>query len=193
VHNATGHAVAFTGPTHAGKSTTAYALAQHPGWTLLADDTVAFSIANEAATIGGGHVQLSPIAQEIRLRPEAAAHFGVERDAGASRVEWSDRTRTLRAIYVLEGDESATPAAEFNPLSASGAIPLLLQQAFALSFGMPQYNQALMKAYAALAASVPAFRLRYRRSFDSIDALVAAIDCHARQPALGVDSQSARR
>jgi len=58
-------------------------------------------------------------------------------------------------------------------------LPLLLQQAYALSFKIPKYNQELMTAYAQLAASVPAYRLRFQRSFAVAGALFDAIDRHA--------------
>jgi hypothetical protein len=172
---ATGDAVAFTGPTHAGKSTTAYGVARRSGWRLIADDTVAFSLADSRAI-------LHPIAQDARLRPESAAFFGEsEDDAGVSReVVWPGSQPSLRTIYVLDpADEPAPPV--LIPLSSSEALPLLLQQAYALSFAIPKYNQALVKDYLALAASVPAFRLRYRRSFDAAEALFAAVDRHASE------------
>ena len=61
-------------------------------------------------------------------------------------------------------------------LRATEALPVLLQQAYALSFGIPTYNQQLMKDYLALASAVPVFRLRYRQSFETMDALFAAVE-----------------
>ncbi len=166
--------VAFTGPTHAGKSTTAYALQRRSGWRALADDTVAFSIA-------GPLPALHPIPNEARLRPASAAFFEV--DQPPAEVPWPGGNPVLAAIYVLEGDPTLSRPAEFAPLRASEALPLLLQQAYALSFKIPKYNQQLMKDYLALAAAVPVFHLRYRRSFDVADELFSAIEGHLAEAA----------
>jgi hypothetical protein len=176
---ATGRTVAFTGSTHAGKSTTAYGVARRAGWRLLADDTVAFSIVERAHPAEPPGVALHPIAQETRLRPATADYYGVDRDSTSS-VTWPGGSPVLRAIYVLEGDEAQVSPVEFAPLSPGETLPLLLQQAYALSFGIPKYNQALMRAYVSLAASVRTCRLRYRRSFDTAEQLFAAVDCDAR-------------
>ena len=79
---------------------------------------------------------------------------------------------------VLDGDETFTSPAEFTRLRAADALPLLLQQAYALSFKIPKYNQQLMKDYLALATVVPVFRLRYRKRFDVAEELFSAIAGH---------------
>ena len=68
------HVVAFTGPTHAGKSTTAYGHARRHGWRLVADDTLSFSSSSDSP---GGNIQLHPLKNEIRLRPPSADYFTV--------------------------------------------------------------------------------------------------------------------
>lgn len=179
--SATGETVAFTGPTHAGKSTMAFGLARRAGWQLLADDTVAFSLMR-ADRPDLSQVALHPIPQQTRLRPATADYYGVS-EASSEAITWPGGQPALRAIYVLEGDEQFTAPAEFTRLTPGDAVPLLLQQAYALSFGIPKYNQALMKDYVALAATAPAFRLRYRRSFDVADELFAAMERHVRDVA----------
>lgn len=166
-----GDAVAFTGSTHAGKSTTAYGLAQRPGWRLLSDDTLAFSAA------GADGLRLHPLTSAARLRPASADYFGKSGHT-PEPVAWPPGPLRLKAVYVLEGDETVLQPAEFTRLRIADALPLLLQQAYALSFEIPQYNQQLMKDYARLAASVPSFRLRYRRSFAVVDALFDALEEH---------------
>lgn len=170
----TGDAVAFTGPTHAGKSTTAYGLGQRPGWRLLSDDTLAFST-GEGARDGG--IRLHPLKNDARLRPASADFFG-KGSQTFEPVEWPAGRLRLKAIYVLEGDDSFAHPSEFTKLRIGDGLPLLLQQAYALSFKIPKYNQQLMKDYAQLAASVPMFRLRYRRSFALADALFGALEEH---------------
>ena len=194
--SATGETVAFTGPTHAGKSTMAYGVARRAGWQLLADDTVAFTVIQRRVAVAQRSVgssdptdphaplaiRLHPIPQETRLRPATADFYGVAQRS-TEPLRWPGGRPVLRAIYVLEGEEQFTSPAEFTRLTPGDTVPLLLQQAYALSFGIPKYNQALMKDYVALAATVPAFRLRYRRSFEVAEELFAAVERHARDVA----------
>lgn len=171
---ATGDAVAFTGPTHAGKSTTAYGVGRRQGWRPICDDTLAFSVDHAS---GSGGVQLHPIPNDSRLRAASAEYYGVA-DRPQETIAWPDLDLHLKALYVIEGDASFERPAEFSRLKAAEALPLLLQQAYALSFKLPKYNQQLMKDYLALSTMVPVFRLRYRRSFDVAEELFAAIAGH---------------
>lgn len=177
-----GGVVGFTGPTHAGKSTLAFGLARHAGWQLLADDTLVFSIAaspdRQVARRSTSRVPLHPLAQRARLRAPSAEYFGVAESE--SDLPWPACSPELRAVYVLDPAGDRGPVADITPLGAAEALPLLLQQAYALSFGMPAQNQALMKDYVVLAATVPAFRLRYRRSFDAAGELFASVEQHVR-------------
>ncbi len=199
---ATGDAVAFTGSTHAGKSTTAYGMSRREKWERVCDDTLAFSIGGTRNTVGSEDppasspdpaalrsdpptVLLHPLPQEGRLRPASAEYYGVT-DRPDETLAWPDRTPVLKAAYVLEGDATFAGPAEFARLRVTEALPLLLQQAYALSFGIPKYNQQLMKDYLALASAVPVFRLRYRRSFDVAEELFTAIERHLASEA-GVD------
>ncbi len=171
---ATGEVVAFTGPTHAGKSTTAYGVGRRPGWRPICDDTLAFSIDGTGAS---AVVQLHPIPNDSRLRPASAEFYGVS-DRPQETLDWPERHLQLKALYVIEGDEHFEGLAEFSRLRGAEALPLLLQQAYALSFTLPKYNQQLMKDYLALATVLPVFRLRYRRSFDAAEELFSAITGH---------------
>lgn len=168
-----GVAVAFTGPTRAGKSTTAFGLSRRGAWVHAADDTLAFSIGEDAAA----PVRLHPIPNEARLRPATADYYG-RTDSPTETLTWPESDVALKAIYVLDGDDTCRETARFTRLRAADALPLLLQQAFALSFDMAAYNQRLMKDYLALASRVPVFGLRYRRSFDVAEELFAALDAH---------------
>lgn len=172
---ATGDVVAFTGSTHAGKSTTAYGLGQRPGWRLVSDDTLAFSCSPGAK--GSDTLRLFPLSNDVRLRPASADYFG-KTGEDFEPVQWPSGQLRLRAIYALEGDETLALPAEFTRLRVMDSLPMLLQQAYALSFKIPKYNQQLMKDYAQFAASVPMFRLRYRRSFDVAGAMFEALERH---------------
>lgn len=163
--------VAFTGPTHSGKSTTAYALGRRPGWRLVADDSLAFAWSPIERAI-----RIHRLQNEARLRPASAEYFGHEAWRRED-VAWPAGRLTLRTLFVLEAGDAADPPATFTRLTASESLPLLLQQAFALSFAIPEYNRQLLTNYAQLAA-VPAFRLRYRPSFDAAATLYDAIEAH---------------
>ena len=167
---ATGESVAFTGSTHAGKSTTAYGVARRGAWRLVCDDTLGFSVED-------GTIPLYPLPNQTRLRPASADYYGVTGQAPET-LNWPDLSVQLKTVYVLDGDEDHPAGAEFTRLRAAEALPLLLRQAYALSFELPKYNQQLMRDYLALAAGVPVYRLRYRRSFDEAEALFASIESH---------------
>jgi hypothetical protein len=168
----TGDVIAFTGPTLAGKSTTAYAMGRRAGWRLISDDTLAFT------TLPGDRIRLHPLRNEARLRPASADYFGKTGDA-FEQVEWPSGPLSLRAVYVLDAVDDRPEPPRFEKLGVAERLPLLLQQAYALSFKIPKYNQELMTAYAHLAASVPVYRLRFQRSFAVAGALFDAIDQHA--------------
>jgi hypothetical protein len=168
----TSDAIAFTGPTLAGKSTTAFAMGRRPGWRLISDDTLAFTTSSEAG------VRLHPLRNDARLRPASADYFG-KTGHPFEPVEWPSGPLSLRAVYVLDGDDDRPGLPHFEKLGVAERLPLLLQQAYALSFKIPSYNQELMTAYAHLAASVPAYRLRFQRSFAVAGTLFDAIEDHA--------------
>ena len=168
----TSDVIAFTGPTLAGKSTTAYAMGRRPGWRLISDDTLAFT------TPAGDGIRLHPLRNEARLRPSSADYFGKAGDA-FEQVKWPSVPLSLRVVYVLDGVDGHPEPPRFEKLGVAERLPLLLQQAYALSFKIPKYNQELMTAYAHLAASVPVYRLRFQRSFAVAGALFDAIDQHA--------------
>ena len=179
--------VAFTGPTHTGKSTTAYALGRRPGWRLVADDSLAFAWSPAERSI-----RIHPLQNEARLRPASAEYFGHE-GGGRERVPWPGGRLALRVLLVLDGHDEPGPVAVFTRLGVAESLPLLVQQAFALSFAVPEYNRQLLMNYAQLAA-VPIFRLRYRRSFDEAALLYDAIEDHlATQMPAATSTQTATR
>ena len=175
VVRADGIVIAFAGESGAGKSTTAFALAQRPGWNMLADDTLAFSFALDAPTA----IRLHPLRLQSRLRPDAAHHFG--KDPGVEEsFSWPAAAPLLKAIYVLDGVNSqARPTVERSSLSESYAF--LLGQAHAMSLNDAVHNQRLMRDYATLAAAVEVSRLTYCKSFECLDETLDCIESHARE------------
>lgn len=183
----TGLAVAFTGPTHAGKSTTAYGLARAGQWALISDDTIAFTASNSVVT-------LYPLPNAPRLRSATARHYGVSA-AEVEPIAWPEREVRLGVVYALDplDPDSDAPVAGFVRLGPADAVRVLLEQAFTLSFELPKYNQQLMTDYVALATAIPVFRLSYRRSFDVVDELFRAIQEHlAREAGVACDTPADR-
>jgi len=160
--------VAFAGPTQAGKSTLAYGLAQRAGWQLVCDDTLSFSSDNST-------INLHPLPNESRLRPLSAAHYG-RTESVPEPVVWPERPLHLRAVFFLAGDSNHRLPVAITRLKAADAYSLLLGQAFALTFKLPKHNQQLMREYLALAASVPVYRLAYRKSFDVMDEIFDVVE-----------------
>jgi len=167
----TGRVVAFAGPSGAGKSTLAYGLADRPGWRPLSDDTLAFSI-------DGTNVRLHPLQNNTRLRPSAASHFGVTSGLSPAAIEWPEPPIALDRIYFLSAHEDFSVDAEMELLPAPERYRLLLGQAHAFSLKLAEHNQRLMRDYLALAASVPIFRLHYRRTFGDLSRVLDRIEGH---------------
>jgi hypothetical protein len=170
-----GDVIAFTGSGGAGKSTTAYGLARRPGWTLVADDTLAFSTDTQSPQIS---LTLHPLRRAARLRAETAVHFG-KPHATEEPFDWPAIPLRLRVVYVLDGSLEPASDTQVTGLSVAEAYPLLLGQAHAMTLEQPEHNQRLMRDYLALAASVTLFRLSYARGFEHLDSVLKQIERHA--------------
>ena len=173
---ATGDVVAFAGPSGAGKSTLAYGLGSRPGWRLLCDDTLAFSVLD-------GEVVLHPFKNESRLRPASAAFF--RRPAHRpTPIVWPSGQLTIEHVYLVVGEDAPAHDVTITSLKVSESYLLLLGQAYALTLELPNHNQRLMRDYLMVATTVPASRLQYRRDFSAFDAVLDGIDAHARAKAI---------
>lgn len=171
VASSSGEVIAFTGPSGACKSTTAFALAQRTSWRMVADDTLAFSCPAD------NRIDLHPLRSETRLRPATAAYFG--KDQGEEvPFAWPNLPLTLVAIYALDASDDPDAPIDCSPLSASDVFTTLLGQAHALSLNVPEHNQRLMRDYLTLASAVPACRLRFPRTFNRLPATLSHIETH---------------
>jgi len=178
VHEASGDVVAFAGPSGAGKSTVAYGLARRDGWRQVCDDTLAFSCANHDRP--NASVTLHHLDNDARLRRATALHFGMS-DRPPERVRWPSQPLRLQRIYFLEAaaDETLVDRTHrVTPLRPGDAYRKLLEQAHAFTLEVPSHNQRLMRDYLAVAASVPAYRLTYWKSFDVIDQMFDTVASH---------------
>ena len=172
----TGNVVAFAGPSGSGKSTLAYGLGTRPGWRLLCDDTLAFSLLD-------GRVVLHPFKNESRLRLASATYFGKPAHR-AIPIEWPRGPLTLKHFYLVVRENQPSHDVAIAAARASESYPLLLEQAYGLPLELPNHNQQLKRDYLTVATMVPASRLVYRRSFDVFDAGLESIDAHARATAI---------
>ncbi len=166
-----GSVVAFAGPGGAGKSTIAYALSRRPGWTQIADDTLAFSSAGQSTA-------LHPLRNEARLRPATAAFYGRAGEA-PQPLEWPAGELSLAAVYFATGHADLPDAATVDRLAPAEGYVRLLEQAHSFTLKIPEFNQQLLRDYLDLTAKVPVFALTYRKSFDAIDEMLDAIEAHA--------------
>lgn len=126
-------AVALCGPPHAGKSTTAAALAAR-GHRVLSDDVVPLRE-------DGGRILAYPAYPHLRLWPDVlSALFSGQRELPALMPEWDkrwldvnaafqDTPLPLRAVYVLSGREHAA-VPTFAPLAPREALLELLANAY---------------------------------------------------------------
>ncbi len=166
-----GEVVAFTGSSGAGKSTMAYGLGMRPRWTLICDDTLAFS---HASSSDARRIVLHRLRNDARLRPASAEYYGT---TGAP-LEWPKHPLRLKAVYALQASPDHCRGAQFTRLRSAESYPLLLEQAYALTLKIPKHNQQLMRDYLELTASIPVFRLEYRKSFQIVEEVVDAVEDH---------------
>jgi DNA polymerase III delta prime subunit len=171
VRSADGSVLAFAGPTGAGKSTLAYALAMRPGWTQLSDDTLAFACE-------GDDLVLHPLQNDARLRPATAAHFGRAANPVVP-VPWPAFPLHLRTVMFVESGTGLAEPVAIARLPAAEAYRRLLEQAHAFTLEIADHNRRLMRDYLALTAAVPAFVLSCERSFGAIELVLDAIERHA--------------
>jgi len=174
--SADGSAVAFAGPSHAGKSTMAYGLGRRSGWGLVSDDTLAFSSATVTGTVA---INLHRLPNDARLRPASAEYFGGTAPP-AEPYDWLTRPPRLTAIYFLDGDPHLACPARVTTLKAGESYALLLEQAHAVTLKLAKHNRQLMQDYLELAATIPVFRLTYRRSFEAIEEVFDMLEDHLR-------------
>ena len=175
-----GGVVALCGVSRTGKSTIAFALSQR-GHRLWADDAVAIDLSGPA-------VVALPLPFEMRLRPRAAAFFGVEaRAAGAASLgrpmDQADQGPVpLAALCVLSrGEEERRGCGvRIDRLRPPAALPALLGHAYCFSLEDTGLKRAMVQHYMELAARVPVFALRFRPGLELLPLILDAIEEVAR-------------
>ena len=179
--------VAFTGSTHAGKSTTAYGSGRRPGMATASATTRWRSRSRSAGE--------APQARPSRCYPlpqRGAAPAGQRRllrshrpGAGNAGLARSSPLQ-LKTVYVLDGDERRPAAGRVHATAggrgaaapaAAGLRPLVRDTEIqsAADEGLRWRWRPASRCY----------RLRYRRAFDVPEALFASIEGHLATEATG--------
>jgi hypothetical protein len=185
VSSSRGEVIAFSGPSGAGKTTTAYALSKRSTWTMVSDDTLAFSCLES-----GEPVALHPLRNVARLRQSTAEHFGKDQ-ATEEPFDWPPIALGLKCVYALDARVNPRTTVQITPLGIGDSYPLLLGQAHALSLNDPVHNQRLMRDYLTLAAQVPVFCLTYPKRFDNLAMVLDRLEAHARTQGVSLEGPDA--
>jgi hypothetical protein len=156
--------VAFTGPSHSGKSTLAAALARR-GRAQWADDAVVLSVGDAAIT-----AHAIPFRPRLRLCERALDPCGARGSLATAHAEAS-----LAAIAVLE-PASASSILELWPLAPASAARALLAQAFSFWMGDPARKRQMVTSYLELAARVPIFTLQIPHDVSRIAEMSAQVE-----------------
>jgi hypothetical protein len=155
--------VALCGTSTAGKSTVAAAL-RDQGHRVVADDALAF-------VSGEGEAQALTLPFWLRLRPASAAHLElpplVEKGDGGEQLPFA-------AIVLLEprAVDGSRPSSE--PVAPAEAVGALMPHAYC--FALDQGKEELVRAYAALSASVVVKRLSFPRELAQLAGTVEHVE-----------------
>ena len=166
-----GLALAFTGPTGAGKSTLALASARRSG-AMLADDCLVVQL-GQTGWIARASYPGARVRPDVAIEVLGAAPAGpVNTFTGKHRVDQADddlqfssADSPLGAVIVL--DPRPGPL-ELAPLSSSGALSALLGNVFHRG---PRFRDTarLFDDVAALVQAIPVYSLTQTRDFHQLD------------------------
>ena len=167
--------VAFCGPSHAGKSTLAYAVARR-GFAVWADDAVAFDLAEEP-------VSALPLPFRLRLRPGPESFFDpadADADAAAPAAGDADAGATegvpIAALFVLAREDGEDPPPlSLEPLPPARAFPALFEHAYWFDIRETERKRETVARYLELVTRVPVFELRYASGFERLESVVDAV------------------
>jgi hypothetical protein len=184
-------AIALTGDPGAGKSTTTATFVGR-GHAALSDDLAAL-------TVGPQSVMANPGLPALRAFPDSATAAGHAPTALASvfvderlqakrRIPLSVQDGTfvdvplpLRAVYHLTPRRRTGGPAVIEPLTTRLALPMLLQNTYAVRVLDAPRRTKLVTAMAAVASAVPARTVQAADHLTSLAALVDAIVADARR------------
>ncbi len=179
-------AIAFVGPTGAGKSTLAASL-YTAGYPLLSDDALVLDQSRDS-------VLACPTYSGLRLWPNAIDNLFVETPAFETMAQYSSKQRVsvdvdgsagetvahswlpLAALFVLEPQsEMATSSVSIAPIPQCQACMTLIANSFQLDVTDKQRAAAMFADAGMMVAELPTFSLSYPRDFARLPEVHAAI------------------
>ena len=179
-----GRAHVFVGESGAGKSTLAAAMAVR-GWALLDDDGI-------RVIERDGVVLAIPGYAGVRLWPDSAASILPDAVPGrpmsravskrrfavdGTHMTMADGPAPIAGVYVVERVDTTTPSV--TPLGFTDALTTLVEHGFHLADEPAAITRPAFERAAALAASIPVFRLRHPDGLTrlaSAQTLIAQLD-----------------
>lgn len=179
-----GEAVAFSGPSEAGKSTLAAAFSRH-GHRILADDLTVVTLATR------GRPAVLPAFPRVKLwgetiralalpeQPRAPVREGMDKYSVRLDGAFQPQPMPLGSLYYLEDSQADQPAVAPVRGFASGAAVMdaVYRPRLAARMGLAD---DLFAASMDVAAVVPGYRLARRRSLAELDRLIATVLEHER-------------
>jgi len=164
---------ALCGVSEVGKSTLAYGLSRR-GYTLWADDTVAFEISES-----GGSSILLPF--NVRLRPASAAHFEIGENGPPNGSAHYDLpigrdAAPLATVCVLRRAESAESPVAVRRLSLTEAFSAALDHVCCFIPQSDERKRRMIHNYLDLAAQTPFFDICFRPGLENVPAILDAIE-----------------
>ena len=166
--------VAFCGISETGKSTIAFGLSRR-GYTLWADDAVAFEISD------GGSLAIS-LPFDIRLHPSARELFdlrpsppptGADDDYPPPGLE----SAPLMAVCVLRRvDDAAAPPVAARRLSPPEAFGAVLAHAYCFTLQDGERKRRMMHQYLDLVAGIPIFDICFQSDLANLPKVLDLIE-----------------
>lgn len=164
---------ALCGLSEVGKSTLAFGLSRR-GYSLWADDSVAFDISDD-----GGSSILLPF--NLRLRPAATAHFAVGETRTANDLDHYDfpignETAPLATVCVLRRANCAETPVAVKRLSLAEAFSAALDHACCFVPQTEERKRRMMHNYLDLAAQTPFFDICFQPGLENLPVILDAIE-----------------
>jgi hypothetical protein len=165
--------IALCADSETGKSTIAAGF-QSRGYTLWADDLVAFEISER-----GSRALSLPFT--MRLRASAAALF--DSDSLPFILATSDDdctpgndTAPLVAVCVLRRDGSGSSPVAVRPLSSAQAFAAVLSHAWSFALQDGERKRRMINNYLELVSRVPIFDIAFQPGLENLPAILDAIE-----------------